>query len=146
MKSFLLFAGISFLSLIAVAQSKPEETEIYTPVPRIVTPGASFSDAPSDAIVLFDGRNLDQWVNTKDSTAAKWVLSDNAMLISQNAVEPSRVTKPQPPPADLPDRFASLSTLRQSFAITARSWSPSAPPGRNRRRDGLAGPARIHFP
>jgi hypothetical protein len=26
------------------------------------------------------------------------VLSDNAMLISQNAVEPSRVTKPQPPP------------------------------------------------
>jgi hypothetical protein len=25
------------------------------------------------------------------------VLSDNAMLISQNAAEPSRVTKPQPP-------------------------------------------------
>jgi hypothetical protein len=84
MKSFLMFAGISFLSLIAEAQTKPEETEIYTPVPRIVTPGASFSDAPSDAIVLFDGRNLDQWVNTKDSTVAKWTLSDNAMTVNKS--------------------------------------------------------------
>jgi hypothetical protein len=32
------------------------------------------------------------------------------------------------------------------FAITARPWSRSAPPGRNRRRDGSAGPARIHCP
>jgi hypothetical protein len=43
-----------------------------------------FSDAPSDAIVLFDGRNLDQWVNSKDSTSAKWTLADNAMTVNKS--------------------------------------------------------------
>ncbi len=54
------------------------------------------------------------------------VLSDNAMLISQNAVEPSRVTRPQPPPADLPDRFASLSR-RKSRAVFWHCGLPCGP-------------------
>ena len=36
---------------------KPEDTEFYEPVPKIVTPGATNSAPPSDAIVLFDGKN-----------------------------------------------------------------------------------------
>ncbi|MCK7555637.1 hypothetical protein MKQ70_11680 [Chitinophaga sedimenti] len=35
---------------------KPEDTEVWSPVPRKVTPGTNNS-APSDAIVLFDGKN-----------------------------------------------------------------------------------------
>lgn len=63
-------------TLITRAQdkAKPQDTEFYSPIPPVVTPGASFSDAPSDAIVLFDGRNLDQWINTKDlpKQAGRW--------------------------------------------------------------------------
>src|SRR5919112_745292 len=90
MKRILLLAIItSGTALISGAfgqeKAKAEETEYYTPVPPVVTPGASFSDAPSDAIVLFDGRNLDQWVSTKDSTPAKWTVADNAFTVNKAA-------------------------------------------------------------
>ncbi len=77
-----LFATI-FGVINAQQKGKPEETEFYSPVPAVVTPGAHFSNAPSDAIILFDGKNLDQWVNTKDSTRAKWVLGDGAMTVNK---------------------------------------------------------------
>ena len=91
----LLTLALSASFLLAIAQEKtteearsPEkmaaETEYYSPVPRVVTPGASFSDAPSDAIVLFDGKNLDQWISVKDSSAAKWTLSGNFMTVNKS--------------------------------------------------------------
>lgn len=87
MKQFLILsAALIGTSLFSQAQDKPrpEETEYYSPVPPVVTPGASFSDAPSDAIILFDGRNMDQWVNVKDSSAAKWTLDDNVMTVNKS--------------------------------------------------------------
>ena len=39
---------------------KPEETELWQPVPKVVTPGADCNAPPSDAVILFDGKNLDQ--------------------------------------------------------------------------------------
>ena len=55
-----LFAGSC---LVANAQqAKPEDTEIWDPIPKVVTPGKNCGDAPSDAIILFDGKNLDEWV------------------------------------------------------------------------------------
>ena len=78
-----LFTAI-FYTTQAQEKGKPEATEYYSPVPKVITPGASFSDAPSDAIVLFDGRNLDQWVNAKDSTPASWILADNAMTVNKS--------------------------------------------------------------
>ena len=75
---------------VAVAQApKPADTEQWTPVPTVVTPGAPASDKPaappSDAFVLFDGANLDQWVATKDKSPARWVVADGVMTVAKAA-------------------------------------------------------------
>lgn len=64
---------------------KAHETEYYSPVPPIVTPGNyDYSTAPSDAIVLFDGRNMDQWVSASDANKpAGWTLADGAMTVNK---------------------------------------------------------------
>jgi len=64
---------------------KAHETEYYEPVPPVVTPGANYGDPPSDAIVLFDGKNLNEWVDARDTTkAAKWIVADNAMTVNKS--------------------------------------------------------------
>jgi len=65
-------------------QAKPEDTEIWDPVPKVVTPGASCGDAPSDAIILFDGKNLDKWVQNNDKSAAKWDVHDGILTVNKN--------------------------------------------------------------
>ena len=40
---------------------------------------------PSDAIVLFDGKNLDQWVSTQDKSPAKWMVADGVMTVNKAA-------------------------------------------------------------
>ncbi|MGB6151780.1 MAG: DUF1080 domain-containing protein [Pricia sp.] len=57
---------------------KPEMTEIWEPEVVVVEPAKRLGDAPSDAIILFDGTDLNQWVSAKDSTAAApWKIVDN---------------------------------------------------------------------
>lgn len=64
---------------------KPSETEIWEPKVPVVVPGKN-NTAPSDAIILFDGTNLDQWVNTKDETPANWHLNaDGSMMVKDKA-------------------------------------------------------------
>ncbi|HEY4150797.1 MAG TPA: DUF1080 domain-containing protein, partial [Chitinophagaceae bacterium] len=68
----------------AQQQGDPKLTEVWTPVPKVVTPGASSSDAPSDAIVLYGGKNLDQWVSAKDGkTPAEWTLGDGFFTVKK---------------------------------------------------------------
>jgi hypothetical protein len=64
---------------------KPEETEIWTPVPAVVTPGATDSAPPSDAIVLFDGKNLDEWVNAQTGAPAQWLVGDGILTVKKAA-------------------------------------------------------------
>lgn len=57
---------------------KPEMTEIWEPEVEVITPGKKLGDAPSDAIILFDGSTMNQWVSQKDAkTAAPWEIIDN---------------------------------------------------------------------
>jgi Domain of Unknown Function (DUF1080) len=65
------------------AQPKPEETEVWQPVPKIITPGAKDSDPPSDAIILFDGKNEDEWVSAQDHTPAQWVVHDGVLTVKK---------------------------------------------------------------
>ena len=62
---------------------KPEDTEVWTPVPKIVTPGATDAAPPSDAIVLFDGKNEDEWVSAQDHTPAQWVVHDGILTVNK---------------------------------------------------------------
>jgi hypothetical protein len=39
--------------------------------------------APSDAIVLFDGKNLDEWVSAQDKSPAKWIVADGVLTVSK---------------------------------------------------------------
>ncbi len=57
MKYKLLLASVLFTgsSTIINAQQnmKHEDTEFYEPVPKVVTPGKSYGEPPSDAVILF---------------------------------------------------------------------------------------------
>jgi hypothetical protein len=64
-------------------QGDPKATEQWEPVPPVITPAATAGSPPSDAIVLFDGRNLDQWVSTKDHSPARWKVSDGVMTVDK---------------------------------------------------------------
>ena len=62
----------------------PKATEVWEPEPRVVTPGATATNAPSDAIILFDGTNLDEWTNN-DGEAAGWTIGDGAMTVKKGS-------------------------------------------------------------
>lgn len=63
---------------------KPEDTEYYSPKIREVTIKAN--NFPSDAIVLFDGTNLDQWISSSNKDqAAQWDIADGIMTVKPKA-------------------------------------------------------------
>lgn len=62
---------------------KPEDTEVWEPVPPVVTPADKPGDPPSDAIVLFNGSNLDQWVSAQDHSPARWNVHDGILTVSK---------------------------------------------------------------
>ena len=64
---------------------RPQDTEVWQPVPRVVTPGKTEREAPSDAIVLFNGSNLDEWVSTEDSTPARWTVANGVVTVNKRA-------------------------------------------------------------
>lgn len=72
----------------------PEMTELWEPVVRIVTPEKAvltgeFS-APSDAIVLFNGKDLSKWIG-KDGKAAEWIVKDGALRVNKGTGDISTI-------------------------------------------------------
>src|SRR5579875_3857068 len=85
-KCLAFVALLSFGAILTAQKPKPEDTEVWSPVPKVVTPGATCTAPPSDAVVLFDGKNLDEWVSAKDGKSpANWIVSDGVLTVNKKA-------------------------------------------------------------
>ena len=58
------------------SQGDPKLTEVWQPEPKVIAPGKTSQDAPSDAIVLFGGKDLSQWQHA-NGNAASWQVKEN---------------------------------------------------------------------
>jgi len=65
---------------------KPDMSEFWLPQPPVVTPGAvpcqDPISAPSDADVLFDGKDLSKWKGVK-TDEARWHVSDGVLTVNK---------------------------------------------------------------
>jgi len=118
-KQFVLMTITAFAAaaLSAHAQDKPKNVEVTIdgvagfqdtplqpdgkwhvhdparPQPPIVTPGSTFSQQaapPSDAIVLFDGKDLSHW-RDKKGAEAPWRIEDGVMVSAKSDIETTNV-------------------------------------------------------
>ncbi|MDH3649992.1 MAG: DUF1080 domain-containing protein [Saprospiraceae bacterium] len=75
---------LTIATLIICQNQNPKDTEVWEPEPSVVTPGNVASQPPSDAIVLFDGGNLNSWVHS-DGGSAEWDLEDDHVIVKKGA-------------------------------------------------------------
>ena len=68
----------------ASGRGRPADTEVWEPVPKVITPGTATA-APSDAIVLFDGTNLDEWIGSRDKAPAGWTVANGIVTVNKAA-------------------------------------------------------------
>lgn len=80
--SFLSISTLALQAQTAPRQGDPKLTEYWDPAVKVITPGATNSDAPSDAIVLFDGKDASKWKAQKDGGAVKWKIEDGALTVA----------------------------------------------------------------
>jgi len=69
-------------SIRITARMRPQMTEYWEPVPKIVDPGPypGMVYAPADAIVLFDGKDLSKW-KSRDGSEAKWKIDNGVITV-----------------------------------------------------------------
>lgn len=79
-KSLIVCSAIMLPLFANAQQGDPKATEVWEPVPVKITPGTGTS-APSDAIVLFDGKNLNSWESEKGGPAP-FLVKDGAMTVT----------------------------------------------------------------
>ena len=81
-KTFLCTLITLVIVQVAIAQNpyNPNKyQEIWAPEPRLVDTGVDDKTPPSDAIVLFDGSNLDQWISARKDGTVQWK-NENGIL------------------------------------------------------------------
>lgn len=79
------FVILNANAAFAQEMKDPKATEVWEPEPKIVTPGAANNAAPpADAIVLFDGTNLDEWASVNKADApAEWTVADGVFTVKK---------------------------------------------------------------
>lgn len=86
MKYWIFFAALSAAAFqtVQAQKAKPEDTEVWTPVPKVVSPATQPGAAPADAIVLFNGDHLASWVSSKDTnTKAQWTVVGDGFMVKK---------------------------------------------------------------
>ena len=82
--------GLTLIALAAVGGAASAQDAAPFPAPKteppIVTPGRTNADPPSDAIVLFNGKDLSQW-RAADGGPAKWFVRDGYVEVAPGTGE-----------------------------------------------------------
>ena len=87
MKARALLFGTCVLLLAAVIGYSTTQKHRWAvhdknrPQPKVIVPGKQPGQPPSDAIILFDGSDLSQWVSTKDNGPALWKVGNGYMEV-----------------------------------------------------------------
>jgi len=76
--AIILLAAIALISAVAPAQ---DDRARWEPEPALVATPADGAP-PADAIVLFDGTNLDRWMRLEDGGPARWEIADGAATVT----------------------------------------------------------------
>jgi hypothetical protein len=77
--AFILLAGFCVSSAFS-QNDKWLPNDMGRPMPGTITPAAQLGGPPSDAIVLFNGTNMDAWVG-RDGNAPKWLVKDGILEV-----------------------------------------------------------------
>lgn len=75
-------------SAVCVVSQTTQELAPFPPPkkePAVVTPGRTSSDPPSDALVLFDGKDLSNWRAASGKGDAKWKVTNGYMEVAPGA-------------------------------------------------------------
>lgn len=117
--SFTLLLFVASVGYCADSSAPEKLTEVWSPVPPVVS--APPNAPPSDAIVLFDGKNIDAW-EPASAQGKPWRVEDGALVV----------------PADRPGDFRT----RQSFGdaqlhLEWRAPSEVKGEGQNRGNSGV---------
>lgn len=78
----LLLAVVAVTASIGLCRAQEYLTGIEWQEPSVIEPGKSAGEAPSDAVILFDGNNFDAW---KD--AESWKIEGDAAVVGTNYIE-----------------------------------------------------------
>lgn len=86
MKNQILTILLLFVAVVAFAQQepmemKPEMTEVWDPEVRTITPGETPVNAPSDAIILFDGVDLASEWTSRNGGKPEWTVEDGSVTV-----------------------------------------------------------------
>jgi len=88
-KIIVTLLSVTLITTSALSQQSREDslnreaakTEIWEPKPTKVEPGKTPSDAPSDAIILYNGKNLDAWHRLGGGKAGWKIEKDGTLTV-----------------------------------------------------------------
>jgi hypothetical protein len=85
--------GLALVTIATQAQEVPkppkmvpEMTEFWEPAVRVITPGNGTTTAPSDAIILFDGKDMSAWKAKAGDGGASWPVKKGAFTVSKGSI------------------------------------------------------------
>jgi len=79
---FLVTLGLN----VSAQDSLSKFTEVWSPVPRVVTPGRTSTDAPSDAIILYSKKkDTANWIN-ENGKSFGWKADDTCITVAKGEI------------------------------------------------------------